>query len=512
MANKHAEVPGLWTLAQARPDELALVDSRRQLTWLEVANEVNRAANALLDLGLGPNARIAIFAENSADTLIMYIAARVAGVSAVVVSFYFGVEELEYILRNSDSAAVWADSATVGTAVAAAAQVGGVRVVVHGPPHQRTLHWKSLAEAADPSPPSLTRPATFELVFTSGTTGHPKAVRSPYEPPDTVGELLASLSNHHLAGLGAHLTVGPLYHAGPHSGAIGLLLSGSSVVVLDRFDAENTLRAIQQYRIATTVMVPTHFVRMLALPAEVRSQYDVSSLVRVAHTGSSCPVSVKYAMIDWFGPIFREAYGSTEAGTVAAILSEDWLLHPGSVGRVAEGYQVTVVDDGGATVGPGVEGRLCFSAPGNRMITYHDDVDAAAETYVRPGLFTIGEIGYVDNEGYIYITDRSKDMVVSGGVNIYPAECERVLRDHPGVSDVAVFGIPDPEMGERLIGLVVLRDSGVSAEELMRYGRDRLAHYKVPRRIDFVQEIPRSAMGKMSKGHIRDWFLSHNEA
>src|ERR1700728_2105112 len=512
MGIEHVESAGLWTLARTHPQELALVDDRRQRTRSPVAEEVNRAANALLALGLGPDARIAVFAENSAETVVIYTAARVAGVGAVVVNFHLGAEELEYILEKSESVAVWVDPTTVGVALEAATRVGGVTVVVTGPPQEGTVSWESLVSEADPTIPSLERPATFELVFTSGTTGYPKAVRSPLAPPDTVRELLASLSANPLAHGGPHLTVGPLYHSGPHSAAVGALLAGSPLVVLGRFDAEATLRAIQQYRVATTIMVPTHFVRMLALPAEVRERYDVSSLTLVGHTGSSCPVSVKSAMIGWFGPVLLEAYGSTEAGTVASITSEEWLLHPGSVGRVADGYGVTVVDEDGKTDGHGSEGRLCFSAPGGRMIKYHDDTDAAKEAYVRPSLFTIGEIGWVDDDGDIYITDRSKDMVVSGGANIYPDECEGVRLDHPGVLDATVFGIPDPEMGERLIGLVVARQTRLSAEELVDYARTRLAHYKVPRTIELVADIPRSAMGKINKRQIRDWFLENSEA
>jgi long-chain acyl-CoA synthetase len=511
-ASAAARLAGLWARARSHPDEIALVDIRRQLTWSEMAEEVSRAANALLTLGLGPTARIAVFAENSAETVMVYIAARLAGVSAVVANFHLGPAELAYILGRSEATAVWADAVTADVAIAAAAQMGGgVDVVLLGPARPGTVSWEGLVGAADPHMPSLDRPATFELIFTSGTTGYPKAVRNPYATPDTVGELLAASAGHHLAGVGAHLTVGPLYHSGPHSAAIGLLLSGDAVIVRGRFDARSTLQAIERHRVATTLMVPTHFVRMLALPEAVRKQYDVSSLKVVAHTGSSCPVSVKYAMIDWFGPILRDAYGSTEAGTVASITSDEWLLHPGSVGQASPGYRVTVVDDDGVSVGPGVEGQLCFSAPGGRMIRYHDDVEAAEEAFVKPGLFTIGEVGYLDADGYIYLTDRSKDMVVSGGVNIYPAECERVLREHPSVGDAAVFGIPDAEMGERLVGLVVPRRPDIEAGELVAYARDRLTRYKVPRSIYFVAEIPRSPMGKINKRQVRDWFLEHRQ-
>jgi long-chain acyl-CoA synthetase len=289
-----------------------------------------------------------------------------------------------------------------------------------------------------------------------------------------------------------------------------MLLQGTPVVVLGHFDAEKTLSAIQTYRVATTLMVPTHFARLLSLPRSVRQQYDLSSLVLVAHTGSRCPIPTKRAMIDWVGPILRESYGATEGGLVSWISSEEWLRHPGSVGRAVAGCEVFVLDGSGEPVPTGAEGQLCFSVPG-REIRYEGDSGIAKEAYLKPGIFTFGEVGYVNSDGYIFITDRSTDMVVSGGVNIYPAEYERVLLERDDIYDATVFGIPDPEMGERLVGLVVTNDPTITAEELIAYGRARLAHYKVPRTVELTEAIPRTLMGKVNKRDLRDWYLGRRE-
>jgi long-chain acyl-CoA synthetase len=498
----------VWERAHADPDELAIADASRQLTWSAAADEIARAVDVLMRLGLGHERRLAVFAENSADTMIVYAAARVAGVGADVLSFHLGVDELVYILRQSGAAAIWADATTAQVATQASAALGGINVICRDELVGLGRSWRQLLADAAAAPPSLAAPPEYELLFTSGTTGHPKAVRVPDDLPPTVEDLLLQMSAHHLAGLGRHLVAGPLYHSGPHA-AVGLLLIGTPVVVLGRFDAARTLQAIQEYRIATTLMVPTHFVRLLALPAEVRASYDLSSLVLVAHTGSRCPVEVKRAMIDWVGPILRESYGSTEGGIVAWISSREWLKHPGSVGRAAPGCDALVLDDEGNPVGLGAEGLLCFRTSSGRRIRYHNDDSAAREAYVKADVFTLGEIGYIDEEGYIFITDRSKDMVVSGGVNIYPAECERVLLGHPAVVDAGVFGVPDGEMGERLIGLVVMSDeSSADGLELIEYCRSRLARFKVPRTLEIVPELPRTLMGKLNKRELRDWYLA----
>ena len=251
-------------------------------------------------------------------------------------------------------------------------------------------------------------------------------------------------------------------------------------------------------------MVPTHFVRLLALPDEVRARYDVSSMRLVAHTGATCPVDVKRAMIEWWGPVFTDAYGATEVGTTCSINSEDWLAHPGSVGRAIPPFSALVIDDDGNEVAANVEGRLFFRDATGRGVVYPNDPAKTAAAHIAPGVFTLGEIGYVDDDGFVFLTDRFSDMVVSGGANIYPAEAEQVLVQHPAVLDVACIGVPNTEMGEELKALVVARPGhDPQPAELLTFCRDRLSHYKCPRTVELVDDLGRNTMGKINKRALR---------
>jgi long-chain acyl-CoA synthetase len=250
-------------------------------------------------------------------------------------------------------------------------------------------------------------------------------------------------------------------------------------------------------------MVPTHFQRLLALPPKVRARYDVSSLLQVSHTGSACPAEVKRAMIEWFGPVLTESYGASEAGTLARIDSSEWLERPGSVGRAQPPFEVLVTDDAGRPLPPGETGLLAFRAPEGRGVRYHADPEKTKAAYLSPGVFTLGDVGHVDPDGYIFITDRAADVVVSGGVNLYPAESEAVLRMHPAVADVAVIGVPDPDFGESLRALVVTAGDEPPTGELDRFCREKLAAYKCPKAYEFVPELQRNAMGKLDKRAMR---------
>jgi acyl-coenzyme A synthetase/AMP-(fatty) acid ligase len=277
------------------------------------------------------------------------------------------------------------------------------------------------------------------------------------------------------------------------------------MVILAKFDAEQTLEAIATYKTETSVMVPTHFVRLLALPQDVKAKYDVSSMKLVAHTGASCPVDVKRSMIDWWGLIFTDAYGATEVGTTCQISSADWLENPGSVGRPVPPFSVIVLDDDGNEVPANTEGRLFFKDSTGRGVIYPNDAEKTKAANIAPGVFTLGEIGYVNDGGFVYITDRFSDMVVSGGVNIYPAEAEQVLVQHPDLLDVACIGIPHAEMGEELKALAIPRDlkNPPDAKEVLAFCRERLSHFKCPRTIEFVEDLGRNTMGKINKRKLR---------
>lgn len=497
------------------PDRMALADQRTTLGWAELDRAMNRAVNLLGSLDLGPERRLAVFAENSVETVVAYVATALAGVSAVPVNFHLTPDELAYILEDSASALLLVGPETAERGLLAAEAVSGTTdgppIAVMGwrcPDQPAVVSWEqSLAQAPGEPPPVHMMPVPH-LFYTSGTTGRPKGVDAPpalFRGGATVAEYFATCATPNAA-IGTHLVVGPMYHAGPFA-ATRNLMGGAPVVVLGRFDAEATLAAIDRYRVRGVFMVPTHFSRLLDLPAEVKQRYRTDSLVSVTHSGAPCPVSVKRAVIEWLGPIVYEGYGSTEVGGSCHINSEDWLAHPGSVGRPVPPFEVLIVDEDGDELPPGQEGRVYFADSSGRGIRYRNAPEKTAAAHLRPGVFTLGEIGYTDDEGFLYLTDRFSDMVVSGGVNIYPAETEQVLVEHPGVADVACIGVPDREMGEQLKALVVPADSGHPPlkSEIIAFCRDRIAHYKCPRSVEFVSEdlLGRSAMGKINKQALR---------
>lgn len=473
----------------------ALTDGTTTLDRDQVEARLRGAAGVLRDLTEGTSGRVAVMAYNSVDTVLTHAAVILAGLSAVPVSFHLTAGEVAYLLETSGAALLVVDADTAEVAADAAARAGGVRVLSSTELDVEGTAREDL-RSLRPRPPML---------FTSGTTGRPKPVEQPptmFPRVDTVAELLTIFAENPLAGFGPHLVVGPLYHTGPLT-AVRLLLAGTPLVVMRRFDAEGVLRAIQEHRIEASVMVPTHFTRLLALPDDVRASYDVSSLRQVVHTGSACPVDVKRQMIDWWGPVLVEAYGGTEVGTTTSLDSEEWLAHPGSVGRAVPPFEVLVLDDDGHEVPTGVPGQLCFRDTTGRGLVYAVDGIVGGGTTYGPGVFTLGEVGRVDEDGYVYITDRTADLVVSGGVNVYPAEVERVLLTHPDVEDVAVFGVPVEDLGEELRALVVARGE-VTEAELMELCRSELAGFKCPRVLALVESLPRTTMGKLDKRVLRE--------
>ncbi|MGI9578807.1 MAG: AMP-binding protein [Microthrixaceae bacterium] len=498
-------------LAREQPDASALVDGDRILRWAEVDSVLNRVANRVLAAGLGDAERVSVFAENSAETALAHLGALLGGASTVPVNFHLTAAETAYILSDSGTRVVFVGPATAERGIEAARLAGVDTVVGWGQrlPKGVTPWAEWLAAAEDTNPPLSVTPRP-NLLYTSGTTGKPKGTELPptmFAGGETMAEHLDALREARFVDYGPHLVVGPMYHTGPLSG-MRILVAGTPSVILGRFDAEATLDAIQTHRTRSAVMVPTHFIRLLALPQQVRDSYDVSSMEYVAHTGAKCPDEVKRAMIDWWGPVFLEAYGASEVGTTCSIDSHEWLAHPGSVGRADPPFEALVIGEDGDTLPAGQEGRLYFRDSTGRGVVYHNDPEKSAAAHIAPGVFTLGEMARMDDDGFVYITDRFSDMVVSGGVNLYPAEAENVLIDHPQVADVACIGIPDAEMGERLHALVVLAPTTSEAEQpdeagVISFCRDRLSAFKCPRSVEFVDDLGRNAMGKVSRRSLR---------
>jgi long-chain acyl-CoA synthetase len=437
--------------------------------------------------------------------VIAHAAALLGEAAAVPVNFHLTAGEIAYQVEESKAGLMFVDSATEEAVHNATA---GTAVVIVRLPDDGAMGPELAAFIGDAEPVRLSadQPVRPSLLFTSGTTGRPKAVQLP---PKTIGDtpdlagLHTLITTQRMARYGTHLVVGPLYHNGPLT-AVRLFLAGVPLVVHASFDAAAMLAAIEAHHIESSVMVPTHFVRCLALPAEVRERFDVSSLRCVVHTGGACPVEVKQKMLAWWGLVLYESYGGTESGSTCSIGPDEWLAHPGSVGRAVAPFEALVVDDDGHPLPANSEGRLYFRDLTGRGIRFEGDEAKTAEAHIAPGVFTLGEIGRIDEDGFVYITDRFNDMVVAGGVNIYPAEAEQALMLHSSVADVACIGLPDAEMGERLVAVVQLEPGAApDPEALGAWCRERLAGYKRPREYFFTETLPRNAMGKLDKKALR---------
>ena len=501
--------------AEADPHAIALADDSGTRTWAEVADDLERAAGALLAVAPGPSQRVSVIGENAIPTLEAHAAALTVGVGTVATSRQLRAGELADQYADAGVVCAIAGPGSLPAVREAAAQAGlrtlvtyGTGAADHTDAPDGVLPWAQWLASAPPVPPDAgQRPPRPLLVYTSGTTGRARGaeVRWTVSLPHTASEYVAAITAESGFPPGPHLVVGPMQHNAPLT-SVRHLLAGQPVIILGRFDAEAILRLIAEHGVTSSVMVPTHFQRLLALPAGVRDRYDVSSLRLVSQTGSACPADTKLAMISWFGPILVESYGGSESGTLCRIDSTEWLAHRGSVGRPRAPYQVVVTDEGGRELAAGQVGVLGFRAPEGRGPQYHADPEKTKKAYIAPGVFTLGDVGYVDQDGYVYITDRIADMVVSGGVNLYPAESEQVLIAHPAVAEVAVIGVPHPDLGESLLALVVPAvgsDDPPDPAGLEAWCRDRLAPYKVPRAYEFRTELIYNAMGKPDKKAMR---------
>jgi long-chain acyl-CoA synthetase len=434
----------------------------------------------------------------------------------VPVNWHWVPEEVAYVLANSDSRALLADvrfaelaREAVGRSDAPALELA---VALGDGAVPGFTSYDELLDAASPDEPA-DQTLGGPMFYTSGTTGRPKGVVSSLVPPGSpaaAGKLLGAgvVGMLGLSAAGTTLLEGPVYHSAQWAFSYLPMLAGSSVVMRHKFDARETLELIDRHAVTNLHLVPTQFIRMLKLDPEVRAGFDGSSLQAVFHGAAPCPPDVKRRMIDWFGPVITEYYGATEGAIISMIDSKTWLEKPGSLGKPLEHIEVIVVREDGGRGGSGKEGQLYFRNRRGGDFEYHKDPEKTAAAHLEPGVFTFGDVGFIDDDGDLFMSDRKIDMVISGGVNIYPAEIEGVLVAHPAVADAAVFGVPHVEMGEEVkaaVELVAGQQPGARlADELIAHCRAHLAGYKAPRSIDFETALPRHPTGKLYKRLLRD--------
>jgi long-chain acyl-CoA synthetase len=495
-----------------------LVSGVRRLSQDALDARVRRVAAGLAAQGVASGACVAILMRNDTAFLEVAYAAQALGAYAVPINWHFKAEEIAYILADC-GAGVLFGHADLLAPVAAAIPAHITLIAASTPPEvaqayglapmaaaavSRALNYEAWLERQPSNAREMLLPS-LTMFYTSGTTGHPKGVRRPAPTPQQMRVM--ERMRRDLFGIlpGIRSVVpGPLYHSAPNAFAMRAGRVGELMVLMPRFDPVQLLELIARQRLDTMFMVPTMFIRLLKLPEAMRARFDVSSLRFVIHAAAPCPHDVKRAMIDWWGPVINEFYGSTESGAVTLATSADTLTRPGTVGRAVEGAEVRIFDDAGRSLPAGAVGEIFTRFAELPDFTYHNRPDERLKID-RDGFITSGDVGYLDKEGYLFLCDRKRDMVISGGVNIYPAEIEAVLHGAPGVRDCAVFGIPDAEFGEKLMAVVEpLEGSALDRQDLAAYLRHHLADYKVPRIIEIGRDLPREDSGKIFKRKLRD--------
>jgi len=506
-----------------------IVSGARELTTAQMEERAARAANGLKSLGVRPGDLVALYLRNDLAFFEASAACGLVGAYPTPVNWHYTTDEARYLFENSGAKAIIIHADLLSPIAGALPPDVPVLVVETPPEILQTYGLASEAGAAPKTYPEWgawlerfapyagpTEAAPGTIIYTSGTTGRPKGVR---RKPPTPAEAEVTLRNlcfifgFDLAGADKIVSamVGPMYHSAPNAYGLTLARIGAELHLEARFDSEGLLRLIEEKRITHLHMVPIMFNRLLKLPADVRRKYDLSSLKFVVHAAAPCPAPVKREMIEWWGPVINEYYGSTETGGVVFCTSEQWLSHPGTVGTPIPGADVRVIDEQGNALKAGEIGEVVAKSPQIADFTYHGD-DAKRRASEKVGLIAPGDIGFFDEDGFLYLCDRAKDMIISGGVNIYPAEIESDLHKMPGVADCAVFGIPDDEYGEAVYA-VVQPQPGAELTELAvkAYLRERIAGYKVPKQVGFAIDLPREDSGKIFKRKLREPFWEGRE-
>jgi long-chain acyl-CoA synthetase len=505
-------VSAVW--AELCPDRMAVSSEQGDRTFGEVNAHANQLVRSLRARGLKAGDSIAVLCGNRPEMVEILAGARRAGLRLTPINWHLTGDEAGYVVADCDAKAFLAEARFAPTAerIAALAPAASVRIAIGGEitgfeDYARALQGHDASDIPDPSPGTT-------MLYTSGTTGRPKGVhRSTSLPPGpgaaggNMQDAPMMMAANYKPGESVHLCTGPLYHAAPLGFSLTIPhLFGCSVVLMDRWEPERMLQLIEQHKVTHSHVVPTMFHRLLCLPDDVRKRYDVSSLKFVIHGAAPCPTEVKRKMIEWIGPIVYEYYGATE-GFGTLVDSATWLKKPGTVGKPSRADHIRVLDEEGQQVPPNQTGTVYMQAPDAGRFSYYKDTNKTSDAY-RGNYFTLGDIGHMDEDGYLFLTDRSAHLIISGGVNIYPAEIEAVLLIHPAVGDAGVIGVANAEWGEEVKAVVELRKgvtaSPALAQELIDHCRQKLAHFKCPRSVDFTDALPREDNGKLYKRALRE--------
>jgi long-chain acyl-CoA synthetase len=509
--------------AATQGDDLALADEASTRTWRELDERVNRLIHSLRAAGIRAGDTIAVISGNCNEWFEIAFACANSGITYVPVNWHLVAAEIAYLLGDSGAKAIITGdsfSEEVTKALADDRSAGiELALVIGAPTTGRFQNFDDFVAAGAPDEPEA-QSFGGPMFYTSGTTGNPKGVRGslssmPEGADPAIWQLIGAGFSNLVEGRGRTVLCGPFYHSAQWAYSFLPMITGAATVMQDKYDSAGVLKLIDDHAATNIHLVPTQMKRLIDLPDDVKAGFDGSTLQVVMHGAAPCPPVVKQAMIDWWGPIITEYYGSTEGSIISTITSDQWMAKGGSVGPPAPNIEVIVVGDDGTRLGPNESGTLYFRNAMGSDFEYHNAPEKTAASHLEPGVFTTGDVGYIDDDGYLWLSDRKIDMIISGGVNIYPAEIEGVLGGHPLVGDVAVIGVPNEEFGEEVKAMVVPNDGVTGDDELIAtltaYCREHLAGFKRPRSYDFVDELPRTGTGKVQKAKLRAPFWEGHE-